>query len=45
MSLKRHALLIASPKLKDHRDHPGTQVDVAELCRWLQSNQGGGVGE
>jgi hypothetical protein len=41
MRLKRHALLIAAPKLKDHRDHPGTQVDVAELRRWMLSNPGG----
>ena len=41
MTLKRHAILIAAPKLKDHRDHPGTEVDVAKLKRWLCSNNGG----
>lgn len=41
MSLKRHAILIAAPKLKDHPDLPGTEVDVAKLQQWLRSNQGG----
>lgn len=39
--MKRFAILIAAPKLKDHRPLPGTEVDVAKLQAWLRSNQGG----
>jgi hypothetical protein len=39
--MKRFAILIAAPKLKDHRPLPGTEVDVVKLREWLLSNQGG----
>jgi len=39
--VKRHAILIASPKLKDHDALPGTLADVANMRGWLLSNQGG----
>lgn len=39
--MKRHAILIASPKLKNHKDLPGTLVDVKNVKQWLLSNQGG----
>src|SRR3954465_14590338 len=39
--MKRHAILIALPKLQGHADLPGTLVDVAKVRRWLISNHGG----
>lgn len=39
--MKRFALLIAAPKLKDHRPLPGTEVDVVKLREWLLSDRGG----
>jgi hypothetical protein len=39
--MKRLALLIAAPKLKDHPDLPGTEVDVRKMRQWLRTNQGG----
>lgn len=39
--MKRHAILIASPKLKEHEDLPGTLVDVSRVRSWMISNEGG----
>ncbi len=39
--MKRSAILIASPKLKDHEDLPGTLVDVPRMKEFLISNRGG----
>jgi hypothetical protein len=39
--MKRHAILIASPKLKNHTDLPGTLVDVRRMREWMLSNRGG----